>query len=304
MEIYKIMVLVAVIALASGCTLPGETGTAVSTKGIVINSLSFNPSQLEGMDEGVLALEIQNLGSVTARDVKAYIYGMDTSNAWTVVSDQGTIDYDFGELNAPDVVNNIPSFPATATWTFTPTSPAPEGVPLEYNPAVRVCYNYNATATAKFTVISKEELKQERNRGSLTYTDVSTRNSGGPISIDITSRQPIVVSSTQTAKTLAVNVKVTNNDLTTGVVYLPTADCMKLGSGEFNRVEVTVKIPSIGETHTGTILLSDGKTGSKTFTFSNIPNDVVKQDMDIIFKTTYGYSVDASTRFMQIEDSL
>ncbi|MCK5177029.1 MAG: hypothetical protein KAQ92_04850 [Candidatus Aenigmarchaeota archaeon] len=291
------------MTLISGCTVPGGTTITSSTEGVVINSLSFNPTQVEGTDEGVLAIEVQNLGSVEAKNVKAYLYGMDTTNAWNVVSDQGTLDYDFGDLDAPDVVNNIPSFPITSTWTFTPTAPAPQGVPLEYNPAARVCYDYSAVASAKFTIISKEELKQERTRGLMEESaDVTTKNSGGPISIDITSRQPVVVSSTAAAKALSVNVKVTNNDLTTGVVYTPGADCMSLGSGEFNRVDVTVEIPSIGELHTETILLSDGKTGSKTFTFTNIPNDVVKQDMDIILRTTYGYSVDASTRFMQVSE--
>ena len=305
MEIYKLLTVIAIIVLASGCTMPGgTTSVATSTKGVVINSLLFSPAQLEGTEEGVLALEIQNIGSVQAKNIKAYVYGMDTVNAWTVVSDQGTPEYDFGTLDAPDSVNNIESFPITGTWTFAPTASAPEGVPIEYHPSVRVCYDYTVTSTAKFTVISKEELKNEKNRGVLTYSDVTTKNSGGPISIDIASRQPIVVSSLVAAKELSVNVKVRNNDMTTGIVYLPGSDCMKLATGDFNRVVVTVEIPSIGETHTETILLSDGKTGSKTFTFSSIPNDVVKQDMDIILTSTYGYSVEDSSRIIHVSEAI
>ena len=72
----------------------------------------------------------------------------------------------------------------------------------------------------------------------------------------------------------------------------------------FNRIIVTVEIPSIGETHTETILLSDGKTGSKTFTFSSIPNDVVKQDMDIILTASYGYSVEDSSRIIHVAEAI
>ena len=304
MKLYSMLVLVTFIVLISGCTLSGGGDLEGSKEGIVINSLSFSPTRLEGKEEGILALEIQNVGSITAKNVTAHIYGIDTTNSWDVISDQGDLDYYYGEVDASDKLNNIPSFPITATWSFTPLFLPPKGVSIEYTPSVRVCYIYNTTATAKFRIISKEELKQEKRRGTLTYTDVSTKSSGGPVSIAITSRQPLIVNSMKTAKTLAVNVKVINNDLTTGLIYLPTVDCMKLGSKEFNRLNVTVNIPSIGEKHEGEILLGNGKIGSKTFIFSKIPNDVIKQDVDIIITTTYGYSVDASTRFMQVEDSL
>jgi len=103
---FKIFSILILITLIAGCTFPGQTATvATINKGVVINSFDFNPSQLEGeFEEGVLNMEIQNLGGTDARQVIAYLYGMDFDNTWTITNDNGDnyANYSFGDLPAPD----------------------------------------------------------------------------------------------------------------------------------------------------------------------------------------------------------
>lgn len=120
----------------------------------------------------------------------------------------------------------VKALPDGTTWVLTASDKTARNLDVTFNPKVRVCYDYQTEATTKAQVIQLSELRAEQQKGTVTEADISTLNSGGPIQMQITTRQPIILRDAQTGQ-LKMSVDVLNVDPRAGgLAYLPalTAD--------------------------------------------------------------------------------
>ncbi|MCK5040399.1 MAG: hypothetical protein KAR87_05520 [Candidatus Aenigmarchaeota archaeon] len=300
-----IMLVVAAIIVTSGCT--GGSNINTATKGMVINSFTFSPNNMVNGEDGTLALEVQNIGGTTAKETKAFLYHVDSS-AYFEITEGGlpTTEYSFGDMSPPDTVNNIPSFPETVVWTVDNDGKegAPEGIPMLFEPKVRLCYLYDTTSTAEFTVISRDELRQQVQRGSYQETPVVTRSSGGPLSIEILTPQPIKADNN---KVIKIQVKVRNLDKLNGLVFQNPASidtCIDPAALKslINRVDVSISIPELPLANfadqTIRLLKGDGVEGTATFTSDSVDlSGIVQKKLHIVMTTSYGYFVESQASF-------
>ncbi|RLG14884.1 MAG: hypothetical protein DRN66_00775 [Candidatus Nanohalarchaeota archaeon] len=309
-----VFLIIAVVIAGSGCT-----GTAVNTatKGIAINSFTFSPTKMVNGEDGTLALEIQNIGGATAKNTKAFLYNIDSTAYFTITnsSNDNTTNHSFGDMSPPDTVNNIPSFPETVVWTLNNNGKvgAPEGIPITFDPKVRVCYLYNTTSTAEFTVISRDELRQQTQRGIYEEKPVVTRSSGGPLSIEIMTPQPIKA---ENGKKIKILVKVRNTDKLNGLVFQTPDNIDKcINPTEMkkliNRVNVSISIPdmpggaTLFDSQTVRLLKGDGEEGTATFTSKAVNlSNVVQKEFHIVMTTSYGYFVESQATFTLEHDGL
>ena len=306
-----LFIIVLVIA-SSGC---GKTVS--STKGIVINSFTFSPAKLSNGEEGIISLEIQNLGGITAKEVEAHLYNIDSKTYFDIKKSDGTYStkHSFADMVPPDKLNNIPSFPETAVWVVDNNGKrgAPEGLPIIFEPKVKVCYLYDTISTAEFTVISSDELRQQMQRGVYKEKQVITKSSEGPISIEILTPQPIKA---EAGKKIKIHVKVRNTDKLNGLVYLneykttdaevsSSVDCTdpSVMKKQINRVKISIDIPDMPSvTFTPRVirlLKGDGEEGTATFISDDIVDlsDVVQKEYHVVMTTSYGYFVESETSF-------
>ena len=319
----KIIILLIIVSLVafSGCTGGKSVAVNKATQGMVINSFTFSPSNMVNGEEGSMVLEVQNIGGTTAEEVKAFLYNIDSTAYFAITGGIAGAEttYLFGDMTPPDTVNNIPSFPESIVFTADNTGlvGAPEGIPVSFDPKVRVCYIYETTATAEFTVISADELRQQTQRGVYKESPVITSSSGGPLSIEILTPQPIKANA---AKIITIQVKVRNLDKLNGLVFkepnialVPpeTIDvCMDPSTlkDKINRVDVSISIPelpgAVFTAQTVRLLKGDGAEGTATFR-SNAAVDlsgVVQQDFHIVLTARYGYFIEAQTGFVLEND--
>ena len=306
-----ILLTIAFLVALSGCTSGGSTAVNRATQGMVINSFTFSPSKMVNGEEGSMVLEVQNIGGTTARDVKAFLYNID-STAYFAITESGVVatDYLFGDMTPPDMVNNIPSFPESIVFTADNNAleGAPEGIPITFEPKVRVCYLYETTATAEFTVISADELRQQTQRGVYKESPVITSSSGGPLGIEIMTPQPIKADAN---KEIRIQVKVRNLDKLNGLVFeQPVAPqtidvCMNPTTLKdmINRVTVSLSIPDLPAAvfadQTVRLLKGDGSEGTATFKSNAVDlSGVVQKDFHIVLTASYGYFVESQTGFI------
>lgn len=184
MNLIPVFLIIVIVAI-SGCIFP----SASTGSGVVIEEFRPDFSQLMSDESFTLELKVKNAGSMYARRVF-----FDLLN--TVGSDGRTQIY--CTRGCGDNLDIYPMNPESGTSGETKTCfwecDAPEGVPygvkINYNPIIRVKYNYESSALALINFVSREELKNMQSSGAPMPFE-SSRSTNAPIALTIIFKGPI-----------------------------------------------------------------------------------------------------------------
>lgn len=180
-----ILILPLILVLISGCIQFG--GPATGGYGVEITRFGGYYEEVESGDQFDLMVDVKNTGGTTARNVKAFLHGI-SSSEWQF---RGAKEVS-RELKGPDEEMGIEGETDFAKWTLT----APqliEGVRYTYTPRVRVFYKYSTLASTSVPALSESEYKRMVSKDLELPRQGTTSVSKGPLGVEVNTRSPIIV---------------------------------------------------------------------------------------------------------------
>ncbi len=264
-QILPILFLIGIVAL-SGCI--GDSGATSSTNGIIIQSFTADPDQVEGNEVVYFTADIKNVGGAKATGVTGDLIGLPWSTDQTAGEECGTI-------YPPEP--NIEGEACTFEWTG--TAP-PSQTTITYPVDVKINYHYATNYEALIRVASRDWIKglpkdqQDSEKGKLGLSESSAQV--GPIHATIVLRSPEVYSGQDTRAVL---------------------DIQNVGSGRPKDDFITVTVDQaqgVKCSSTGPIKLSQGKSKQIRCT---LPTSGITdwQNIRIDVDLSYEYWVKTST---------
>jgi hypothetical protein len=284
------------IILISGCIGPLAPSQPTG-KGVVIQEWVPDFSQVNSAEPVKLQLKVQNIGDSKAENVEAEIIGIDVEKEWN-----GNKIKDLGDLQKPDYVSNTPGESKTEEWRLTAPK-LPKGTDFEYEPIIRVSYDYITIAHKPITLVDRDELRRIIQQGK-SLPSKPTTSSAGPLSVEI--RTGDYVKTAKIDDPFPIYILITNDLWESGGSVIP-----KTGWGTTEKdypVKVTIKTPE------GTTLISSekcsttgveidlwqGKTAEITCEVKIDTPPEYRQEKLIEVKLDYRYYIDASTKIKVI----
>ena len=188
------LLLVSLVVLVSGCTMPfgggGEKQTATAgTQGLIIEY--FGPDLEYVVSNQQLAIEarVKNIGDSKATNIKGKPYLL----AWDGYS--GERDCSVSELEPPNPEINREGGSCTVKWNNV-NSPSEKIVEPEiYQAGVKISYDYTTTTTAKIYAISDKRRIALMERGEPLPTVKNIQNSNAPIHVEVRVEDVIIIPS-------------------------------------------------------------------------------------------------------------
>jgi hypothetical protein len=166
--------------MVSGCTGSG-TGVTIGN-GMAILNWEPTYSSVESGDELQLRIRIQNQGEAIAKDVRAVLSGINLED-WNGRWARGE-EIDIGDLLPPDSIQGTQG--QVAQDTFDIVAPdLPKGTTQQYNPSIRIYYDYKTNAAKQITLVNENELKRLQDKGE-TISSTDTKTSAGPLKVTVT----------------------------------------------------------------------------------------------------------------------
>ena len=176
-----IIALIALLALAAGCTQPiikpADNGIRIS------QFYADMPPELESGRSFRLYIGIENVGETTASNVEARLYGV----SWDEPEAKG-----FSELQPPNPRRGSPGGADIAYWQLAAPQ-LPEGITHTYNIIGRVYYDYSTSAAASIPVINEDEYNRRRLQGISIGNALSVSSSSAPVKVEVTGSSPVIV---------------------------------------------------------------------------------------------------------------
>ncbi len=169
------------VMLISGCVTGPGAGQAGGGAGLVILEWSPSVTTLRSGEPLTLTLWIQNQGDATAKNIRAYVMGMDD---WYGAGFWQQVYHDFPDLPGRDVQEGTPGGEDGYEWQFEAPD-LPYGTTAQYEPGVRVYYEYETLGAYRVRIVSFDEFRQMSDQGkSLQPQPVSV--SSGPLTMSVT----------------------------------------------------------------------------------------------------------------------
>ncbi len=172
-----LLILPAVVMLASGCTNLGLGGSSTSGYGIVIKTFESSLSSIESEDDLVVHLEVQNMGDVIG-EAAAQLIGIYPPE-WG----QPNTEFYIGELLPADENRGTTGQLGIADWYLKAPS-LMRGEKRTYNPIARVFYTYETRVIKPITFLTSEETKRAVQNGESLPSEMATVSSG-PLSVTV-----------------------------------------------------------------------------------------------------------------------
>ncbi len=197
----KYIILIVLVALA-GCVGQREVKVEANN-GLKIQEFSADPLTAEFNDNVLFAIDVENVGGTTAKNVELKMFGIE--NIWAKIGGSPAEANDtkkvFGDDFEPPVqAQNRPGDFRTSTKTFLPPL-LPEGVEQDFPVTARVTYQYSTTGSIVVPTISKSLLRIKSNKGEAIESSPRITNSFGPLKIGLDKGTiPIVVDETRTGE--------------------------------------------------------------------------------------------------------
>jgi len=284
----------------SACAgVPGLGGAGVATgAGVIPLEFKFTPSKVVSGDKALLSLTVQNLGSVEAKNVNVFLFGLPTD--WREDgAPYRTFQTPFN-LEPPRTDTKVPGEKNTLTWILTAPQYLPQKIPFSYTASARICYPYKTTASGSIELLSEQEFVSLQREGRISEKPVAVKTTSAPLSIRIDSTQPLLWRADKN-----VTFRVTINNVGGGTVLSPSLDCaiFKTGfSGQANITELNklnFKIEGSGfncDITGGPLFLERGK--SQSFSVRCPIGDMPvtpRLEKQIELTLDYNYYIDTST---------
>lgn len=269
-----------------------------------MNSFEAIPATVFEGDDTDLILRVQNKGEPLASDVKAYLYSYGDLS----LSGPTTDFQDADDLDPP--TDEFEGEMKDIEWTMDTTGMNLAGTQKETaNCYARVYYKYNTSAKVAVPVISKDEYKKRVERDETLPSKGPVTVTRGPFTVEITSRDPVLVEDAPGEKTF--KVYITAENLVSGTPYHldahPSGPNNRPKGDSLERIEMSVdpsNKASISECSSGSNTWSD--TGSHNVSVrrgekarlsceiqvnnANVP----RQDIPVTVVMHYGYYMDTS----------
>ena len=198
----KVYLLVLVIIFISACT---QQQAKFENNGIKITEFTANPTEVNEKQEVDFALEMENVGSTTANQVKAEL--INTKNIWT----GGDSLKQVGRMKPPSAKDNSPGDIKFLQWTLTAPD-LPEGVAAPLDVKARVTYDYSSTQVIRITGINTNQKRILDNRGEVIENPiVVAQDDFSPVKVSITRGPvPLIIDPTDPVNEASYRLEITN----------------------------------------------------------------------------------------------
>jgi len=190
--------LIAVVAL-SGCI--GQRSVNIdANNGLLISTFSVDPVKVDEGDQVLVLMDVENVGGVTARDIRVNFYG---AEGWG-----GDKNKTLGkDLKPPDPITGTPGDFKTVTATLTAPQ-LPEGVQLEFPITARVVFSYKTTGGITIPAYSEDLYKINTEQGRTMETEAKVSNTNAPLKVSLSrGPTPLVVGNESEETTYVIEFK-------------------------------------------------------------------------------------------------
>lgn len=186
------------VILFSGCIRqpkkPPTTGL-----GVVIKSLSVDPSQLEPKTQAIVSLTVQNQGGAKATNVHPDLIGLPRgADEWKVSGPTA----DYFNLFPPNPERGVPEGQEQyVSWIL--TAPSKE-VTVPYDFEIRVSYKYSTSATSVIRLLTMEYYRElpKAEKETARKGIVNSKFTPGPLEVKFAAPSPIISNFTELNKSL------------------------------------------------------------------------------------------------------
>ncbi|PSH00061.1 MAG: hypothetical protein BRC28_01485 [Nanohaloarchaea archaeon SW_4_43_9] len=298
MENREILVLLALVVVASGCSHTASPST--STSSVTIQNFSAFPSDVLSEQQVRLSLTLKNNGDADAEDVQARLFNVPFSGErnWKL---DGERTITFGTLQSADEERNLPARESTKYWSLNSPN-LEEGATIPYRFITRVYYKYQTTGTTSVTLMGQRRYRQQGNPERPTLDTTS-----GPIQMEIRTRSPIVFyPEDDSSRTTEMCVIVTNEGTGTPFIHDQAYDGNQYNMERENSNKVKLRVKNQGNTdfsassdNSQTVLVDMlGNRGIGCFSIDvrNWNSNVgPQQDVPVLIEADYGYVKETSS---------
>jgi|GEM_PF-1746193 len=288
-------VILSFIILVSGCVNPFGGDTAGGGPGVVINSLSFAPSNIKSNQLTKLSLSIENQGDYVVPDNAGivYLFGLPgltaTATDWTIAeqSDITSNTETFGLL-APQIrgVKKYSGESRAFEWVLRAPPNLPKDEVFSYIAQARVCYSYKTKIWGRLEIVSENAWLQS----PPSEHAIAVQQTQGPLKVEFISKQPLMVETDVRIKVRITNVGdgvVTANDCS---IFATVVDD-EAGTALNNLNKIT--LGDVDCTFSEELYLKKGQTKETyiTCTPPNLGNNPITTS-DFVMELTYNYYSD------------
>ncbi|MBL7160278.1 MAG: hypothetical protein ISS93_00295 [Candidatus Aenigmarchaeota archaeon] len=286
----KIAVLpILAVLIVSGCV------STVGGNGVIIENFEPDFADAFGGEKITFQAKIRNTGSVGAKDVHAHVIGLGEWGAGTTGGAKSDkIEMDCNGKKGVTLLPPQPDFGTTgevAVCSLLIQAPTPpKGLPVTYQPGLRVYYKYSSSVIKSINVGSQQELRRIQNTGAALPTETVSQTSG-PVAITVVSKGPIRMFGSE----VEFPVEITVSNVGGGVVC--SSNCDDKGSN-WNRIKISTEFSGkqINDcSKEFTLFRGQSNTIVCKLKISDAPTSGVIQKSVSVEASNYGYFIDSAT---------
>ncbi len=306
-----VIVLLALVVLASGCTDSTNTEGPAGTQAVQVVNYSAVPDTVFDSQQMNLRIRVKNVGDRDDRKAKVKIFGPPFGSSgnqeWSVDSinpgSSGDRVIDLGRLRSADEEAGVPATPREGIVTLTPPD-LEDGVQIPYDFFARLAYEYQNRGVTEIQLMGDERYRDS----SVTRAQPTLQNTDGPIHMEIRTKTPIVFYGGGQSTNSNLCIIVRNEG--TGTPFLgsttPTPD-----ENNVDKVQLTLSSPgnigfspvsgssSGGGSSTTVKVDLVGNRGMECFEFTNLQSEFqtsdIEQTLPITLRADYNYYTETQT---------
>lgn len=185
----RLIAILGLVVLASGCTQTGGNTSSVSitpNTGVTVERFEAFPSNVPESQSVQLETTLRNTGGQEATNVKMDLFNIPFEGAQNWGGDQ-SVGGDGTTLRPADQDANVPASPRTFTFALDAPDLSTDTT-QPYTIFGELSYDYTTVATSEMVLMSQDRYRET----GASRSKPSVQNTGGPITMEIRTRSPIV----------------------------------------------------------------------------------------------------------------
>lgn len=289
----KLILAVALVVVASGCTTNTDNGSSdveiSQTQGLTIDKFAAFPAQVPANTQVQLDLVLVNKGEATARNVRWNLENIpfEGTRSWTK---EGGFQQQSLQVAPP----NPETGQSGGQRSLRPTLKAPSlgsDLSIPYTINLNLTYDYSTSGATEVTLMSRDRYQEK----GATRSEVSLQNTGGPVQLETSTRNPIVYYSSG-GSTSVQNSRfcVTAKNAGAGDLVGQEVDVTVESSGTLDVARE--RDGNYGNTASAPIEFVGGRTSAQNCFYLQAPDSVSSQlTLPITVTADYGYQLEDST---------
>ncbi len=295
MKLRKELMLFSVISIVflAGCASAPEGPTGA---GVIVTSFAPDVQQTDPGSSVAFTAVIKNIGSKSATNIKALIFGL--SNEWTDADVTTAQVKSTSSLAAADAITGLPGEETSFDWTATFPTAKGKNTDVTYDASVRIFYDYTTDSDILLRFVESSYLRTNPN---VQKGVVSSQSSSGPLVVTAVARTPSVVAGVTTGRVQFEIQNVGAGRVSSGVTVTGTTDAEPSGLDLLKEINVTGAKTCAGTAAVGVIVpLSNVRlaAGKSKVISCDVDISGIGNFKDVALKLTasYSYFVDSATQ--------